>query len=210
MLWVCVYVFVCVCVALFVQHGKRRMRRVILPSVACPAVPYSSALPHNRHQFQKKNYRTQNVCFDFIYNFCLKIFILLSRTERGSNFIVRKYSCEVPTIVEYASTHVKYPLLNSTQVLMWSTHYCTVLKYSCEVPTIVQYASTHVKYPLLYSTQVLMRSTHYCTVRKYSCEVPTIVQYASTHVKYPLFLSEFKGTWILPNILPNILKYQIS
>ena len=36
-----------VSVALFIQHAKR-MCRVILPSVACPALPYFSTLLHKR------------------------------------------------------------------------------------------------------------------------------------------------------------------
>jgi hypothetical protein len=39
--------------ALVTQHAMR-MRRIILPSVACPALPYFSTLSHKRHDFRKK------------------------------------------------------------------------------------------------------------------------------------------------------------
>jgi DNA-directed RNA polymerase alpha subunit len=40
-------------VALGIQHAKR-MRRVVLSSVASPAVQYVSELSHKRHNFRKE------------------------------------------------------------------------------------------------------------------------------------------------------------
>ena len=41
----------CVLVALFIQYAVR-MHRIILPSVACLAVQYFSAVSHKRHDFR--------------------------------------------------------------------------------------------------------------------------------------------------------------
>jgi hypothetical protein len=63
-----VYVFA----ALLTQHAMR-MRRIALPSVACPALQHFSTLRHKRYDFRGKIYWKQNVCFDFLYRFFLKI-----------------------------------------------------------------------------------------------------------------------------------------
>jgi hypothetical protein len=50
-------------VAFFIQHAKR-MRRIILSSVARPAVPYFSTLSHTGMIFGKKVLE-HNALFDF-------------------------------------------------------------------------------------------------------------------------------------------------
>jgi len=42
-------------VALATQHAKR-MRRIILSPVYCPALQYFSTLYHKRHDFREKSY----------------------------------------------------------------------------------------------------------------------------------------------------------
>jgi hypothetical protein len=64
----------CVSVALVIQHAKR-MRRVILSSVACPAVPYLPTLSHKRYDF-RGNKLLNIKCFGFPENFCPKHFSL--------------------------------------------------------------------------------------------------------------------------------------
>jgi hypothetical protein len=48
-------------VALVIEHATR-MRRIILPSVACPAVPYFSTLSHKWGEFREKNIIERNMC----------------------------------------------------------------------------------------------------------------------------------------------------
>jgi hypothetical protein len=68
----------CVFLALVIQHIKR-MRCVILSSVASPALQYFSTLSHKRHDFggggggEIIEYK---MCCDLLYNYSLKHFAI--------------------------------------------------------------------------------------------------------------------------------------
>jgi len=62
----------CVFVASGIQHEERLLRN-ISSSVVCLVLQYFCTLTHNRHDIQGKV--TENkMCFDFLYNLCLKYF----------------------------------------------------------------------------------------------------------------------------------------
>jgi hypothetical protein len=66
----------CVFVALSIQHAMR-MRNIILPSVACLALPYFST-----SRFSRKSYSTSNMYFDISLKFSSETFLILWRNER--------------------------------------------------------------------------------------------------------------------------------
>jgi len=64
----------CVSVTL-ASHDAKRMRRIILSSLACLVLRHFFTLSHKRHDFQK-SVTEYKMCFDFFYTFCLKYFSL--------------------------------------------------------------------------------------------------------------------------------------
>jgi len=91
--------FECVFAPLFTQHAKR-MRRIILLSVASLAVPYYSTLSQRRYDFRgEKSYLAQNACFGFLYDFYLKHFSSHWITQRDTIINVHRPLCTVPVIL---------------------------------------------------------------------------------------------------------------
>ena len=70
----------------------------MLSSVACPAVQYFSTLSHKVHDFLLKKGYEHKMCFDFLYDFCLKTFRILRTTERDIKNVL-KSSSKVPVIL---------------------------------------------------------------------------------------------------------------
>ena len=62
----------CVFVALGMQR-EIRMHYIFVCGLPSPTV--FSTLAHKRHDFRKKKLLNIKLCFDFLYNFCLKNFL---------------------------------------------------------------------------------------------------------------------------------------
>jgi hypothetical protein len=70
--------------ALVVQHAMR-MRRVVLSSLACPAVQHFFQPSFQRHEF-RRNVIEHEMCFDFAHVFCMK-YLILRRIARDMTTI---------------------------------------------------------------------------------------------------------------------------
>jgi hypothetical protein len=87
----------CMSVALVIQHAKR-MRRIILSSMACLALPYFSTLSHKRHGF-RKNVIEHKMCVLILSTKLSETFLTLRRIARDIIITVQSSSCKVPVIL---------------------------------------------------------------------------------------------------------------
>jgi len=127
-----------VSVALVILYAVR-MRRIILSSVACPALHYVSTLSHKRHDFRDVIEHKKSVCW-----FSLQLFF-------QSLLILRKIQRDI--IINVLGVHVKHPLFLSgfdetwlfitgfrKKILKYQMLYCTtdggstVVKVLCYKP----------------------------------------------------------------------------
>jgi hypothetical protein len=89
-------VCVCVSVALGIQYAKR-MRRIILPSAACLAVPYffHISLSHKRHDFRKKKVTEKETCVLIFSTDLPETFLILRIIQRDIIINIHRSSTEL-------------------------------------------------------------------------------------------------------------------
>jgi hypothetical protein len=85
-----------VCVCSLIIRKAMRVRRIILSSVACSALQYFSTLSHKWHDFLKRKSLNIKCVFWFSLQLLSETFLILRRTERGTN--VFWFLCKVPVI----------------------------------------------------------------------------------------------------------------
>jgi len=88
------------------------MRRFILSSVACLVVPYFSTLSHKRYDFRGKIIE-QKVCFDFLYDICLKYL----------------FQEELRDVLSKMYTGLRVNVDYSSLILIFMTGFRKILKY---------------------------------------------------------------------------------
>jgi hypothetical protein len=110
----------CVFVTLVIQHAKCMYH--ILSSVVCPAVHYFFNSLINSTIFREKSYKTWNVCFDCLYNFCLIYFSFEKNSARYCHKCMQA-SCKVPVIPVrfYWNMNVLDRFSNITQISSFMT-----------------------------------------------------------------------------------------
>jgi hypothetical protein len=88
----------CVFVALVMQHAKR-MRCIILSSVACLVLPYFSTLSYKRQDFREKKLLNVKCVFWFPVQLLSETFLILSRIQRDIIINVHMSLCKVPLLL---------------------------------------------------------------------------------------------------------------
>ena len=94
-------------VALVIQRAER-MRPIVICGLSGCTNFFSNYAYLIKERFSKKNYWAQNVCFDFLYNFYLKTFLILRTTQRDAVTNVHRSSPDVPSILLIFYTNFKY------------------------------------------------------------------------------------------------------
>ena len=84
--------------ALDIQHA-RRMRRIVLSSVACLNLPHFPTLSHERHHFGRKKVNEHKMCVLIFTTFLSETFFFLRRTEQDMIINVLGSPCKVPDIL---------------------------------------------------------------------------------------------------------------
>ena len=111
----------CLFIALAIQHAMR-MRHIVI----CDLPRYTVFLHiHKRHDFRKnKCYWTSNLCFDFLYGFCLKHSSFYEElSEIWSNI--------------WTGLHAKYPLLSYfNENWIFSTDFRKIFKHQISLKSV--------------------------------------------------------------------------
>jgi len=87
----------CVFVVLAIRPAKR-MRHIILSSVACPALPYFTTLFHKRHDFRRHVLNIRCVSW-FSLKGLSETFLILTGIRQDTVTHVRRSSCRVPVTI---------------------------------------------------------------------------------------------------------------
>jgi hypothetical protein len=86
-----------VSVALVIQPAMR-MRRVILSSVTCLALPYFSTVSHTRHSI-RKNVIEHKMCVLIFSTILSEIFLIIKTIKRDIIINVHRSLCKVPVFL---------------------------------------------------------------------------------------------------------------
>jgi hypothetical protein len=84
------------------------MRRVIMPSVAYPTVPYFSTLSHKQHDFRWEKVIEYETLVSIFFILSSEIFFILRRLQQDIITNVRTSSRTVPIIVNVFSWKINF------------------------------------------------------------------------------------------------------